>query len=77
MTERFAIYASAVAAEGRIYLVTRKGGTFVLPAQPEFKILAHNVFASDESDFNGSPAISDKRMFLRSNRFLYCIQPTP
>lgn len=74
ITERFAIYASAVAAEGRIYIVTRKSGAFVLPAQPEFKILAHNRFASDESDFNGSPAISGKRLFLRSNRFLYCVQ---
>ncbi len=75
--ERFAIYASAVAADGRIYTVTRKGGTFVLPAKPEFKILAHNRFASDASDFNGSPAISNQRLFLRSNRFLYCIRQAP
>jgi len=77
VTEKFAIYASPVAAEGRIYIVTRKGGTFVLPAQPEFKILAHNRFASDASDFNGSPAISGQRLLLRSNRFLYCVQRMP
>jgi len=74
VVERFAVYASAVAAEGRIYVVTRKGGAFVLPARPEFQILARNQFASDPSYFNGSPAISSQRLFLRSNRFLYCVQ---
>lgn len=77
VVERFAVYASAVAAEGRIYVVTRKGGAFVLPARPEFRILAHNQFASDPSDFNASPAIGNQRLFLRSNRFLYCIQIIP
>jgi outer membrane protein assembly factor BamB len=74
VTERFAIYASAVAAEDRIYIVTRKDGTFVLAAQPEFKVIAHNRLASDSSHFNGSPAVSNRRLFLRSDRFLYCIE---
>jgi outer membrane protein assembly factor BamB len=74
VTGRFAVYASAVAAGGRLYIVTRKSGTFVLPAQPKYEILAHNQFASDDSDFNGSPAISNRRMLLRSNRSLYCIE---
>ena len=77
VTEKFAIYASAVAAEGRLYVVTRKDGTFVLAARPEFEILAHNKIASDETDFNGSPAVSKGRLFLRSNRFLYCLSQTP
>ena len=64
ITGRFAIYASAVAAEGRVYIVTRKDGTFVLAARPEFKIIAHNHLASDSSHFNGSPAISNRRLFL-------------
>lgn len=74
---RFAVYASVIEAEGRIYAVTRKGGTFVLPAKLEFKILAHNSFASDDSDFNGSPAVSNSKIFMRSNRFLYCIALKP
>jgi len=69
---RFAVYASVVAAEGRLYAVMRKGGTVVLAAQPEFRILAHNKLASDESDFNGSPAIANGQLFLRSDRYLYC-----
>jgi len=76
VTGRFAIYASAVAAEGRIYVVTRKNGVFVLAAKPEFEIIAHNELPSDDSDFNASPAISNKRMFIRSNRFLYCVKKT-
>jgi outer membrane protein assembly factor BamB len=77
ISQRFAVYASAIAAEGRIYIVTRKDGTFVLPAKPQFEIIARNQFASDDTDFNASPAISNKRLYLRSNRFLYAIQKTP
>ena len=69
-----AFYASVVLADGKLYAVSRRGGTFVLAAKPQFKQLARNRFASDASDFNGSPAVSDGQIFLRSNRFLYCIQ---
>jgi len=48
-------------------------GTFVLAAKPQFEQRAHNQFQSDDSDFNATPAISDGRLFLRSNRFLYCV----
>ena len=75
ITQRFAIYGSVVAAEGRLYVVTRKDGTFVLAAKPQYQIVAHNQFASDDSDFNASPAVSNKCLFLRSNRFLYCVRP--
>ena len=67
-------YASVVFADGKLYAVSRKSGTFVLAAKPEFEQLAHNQFASDESDFNGSPAISNRQLFLRSNKYLYCIE---
>ena len=67
-------YASVVLIGERLYAVSRKGGTFVLSAKPKFEQLAHNRFQSDESDFNASPAISNGQMFLRSNRFLYCVE---
>jgi outer membrane protein assembly factor BamB len=67
-------YASVVLVDERLYAVSRTNGTFVLAAEQQFKQLAHNQFESDGSDFHGSPAISDGRIFLRSNRFLYCIQ---
>lgn len=67
------VYASPVVASGKIYVPTRWSGVLVLAAQPEFKVLAQNRFAGDESDFNATPAISDGQLFLRSNRFLYCV----
>ena len=73
-SERFPAqpYASATAGDGKIYIVTRNGGTYVLAATPELTELAHNTF-KDRSTFNASPAISDGQIFLRSDRFLYCI----
>lgn len=70
-------YASVVLAGDKLICVSRKGGTFVLAAKPEFEQLAHNRFASDHTDFNASPAISDGQIFLRSNRCLYCIESSP
>jgi outer membrane protein assembly factor BamB len=66
------IYASPVLAEGRLYFVTRNRGTFIIAAQPEFKLLAQNP-PLDAGAFNGSPAVSDGQIFLRSERALYCI----
>jgi outer membrane protein assembly factor BamB len=65
-------YASTVAADGKLYVVFRQGGAVVLPAKPEFKVLSRNRF-SDRSIFDGSPAVSADRIFLRSDQFLYCI----
>lgn len=70
-------YASIVLAGDRLYAVSRTSGTFVLAAKPKFEQLAHNQFASDETDFNASPAISRGQIFLRSNRSLYCIGDSP
>jgi hypothetical protein len=67
------VYASALAAGGKIYAVTRHHGTFVIAAKPTFEVLAHNVFKSDESDFNASPAVSSGRLLLRSDQPLYCV----
>lgn len=67
------VYASPVLATGRLYVVTRANGTYVLAAKPELEVLAQNRFASDESDFNATPAVSAGRMVLRSNRRLYCV----
>jgi outer membrane protein assembly factor BamB len=67
-------YASVVLADERLYAVSRRGGTYVLAAKPEFEMLARNKFTSDDTDFNASPAISDGQILLRSNQFLYCVE---
>lgn len=66
-------YASAVAADDKIYIPSRTSGVFVLAADSEFKLLACNSFEGDESRFDGTPAISDGQIFLRSNKYLYCV----
>lgn len=66
-------YASAVLGKGHYFAVSRRGGTFVIEAAPEFKLTASNSLA-DDTDFNGTPALVGNELFLRSNRALYCIQ---
>ena len=70
-------YASPVHANGQLYAVSRRNGTFVFEAKPEFKLVAHNQLTDDDSDFNATPAVVDRQLFLRSNRTLYCIEAVP
>jgi outer membrane protein assembly factor BamB len=66
------IYASLVAADGKVYGVTRLDGTVVLALQPELKILARN-YLDDDTVFNATPAIVDGQLLIRSDKALYCI----
>jgi hypothetical protein len=66
-------YASPVLADGKIFAVSRYNGTFVFAAKPEFKLIGQNKL-EDQSQFNATPAVSGKQIFLRSDRFLYCIE---
>ena len=66
-------YASPVVVAGKIISVSRNAGAFVLEAKSKFKQLAQNTFASDRSVFNASPAVSNNRLFLRSDTHLYCV----
>ena len=70
-------YASAVSADGLVYAVSRQNGTFVFEAKPEFKLVGQNRISGDDSQFNATPAIADRQLFLRSNRALYCIETAP
>ena len=66
-------YASALAADGKIYNVTRSSGTFVLAAKPEFEQLAVNVLDPDRSICNASPVVAGRQLLLRTNQSLYCV----
>lgn len=66
-------YVSPVIADGKLYQFTKNGGCYVIDANPEFKLLASNQMAEDGTEFNSTPAISGGRLFVRSNRHLYCI----
>ena len=66
-------YASVVLIKDKLYAVSRFGGTYVLEATPKLTQVAHNRL-SDESEFSGSPAVSDGQLILRSDKYLYCIE---
>lgn len=68
------MYASPVAADGRIYFVGRDGTTTVIRAGREFEVLATNRL---NAPVDASPAIAGNRLYLRSTSGLYCISPTP
>lgn len=67
------IWSTPVLADGKMYFVSQHNGTFVIAAKPKFELLAHNVFAEDDSRVNASPAVSDGQLLLRTDRALYCI----
>lgn len=67
-------YASAVLAGGNVYAVSRRNGTFVIAAKSQVQLVAQNTFASDPTQFNATPAVSGRQLFLRSDKFLHCVE---
>ena len=65
-------YCSPVSADGKIYQFTKTGTCYVIDAKPEFNVLAVNSL-NDGSEFNSTPAISEGKIYVRSNKHLYCI----
>jgi outer membrane protein assembly factor BamB len=77
-TERFApsgtrIYALPLVANDKLYVITRKQGTYVFGLGDTYELIAHNVIAGDASRFNASPAVYANHLYLRSDNALYCI----
>ncbi len=66
------VYASPTIINGRAYIVTRRSGTFVVDLSDKPQVIAENKL-DDDTDFNASPAVTDGKLLLRSNRALYCI----
>jgi outer membrane protein assembly factor BamB len=64
------IYASPVAAAGRVYLLGRDGNAMVLASGRKLEVLAKN---SLDDGFDASPVLSGKEMYLRGYRYLYKI----
>ncbi|MHB8898782.1 MAG: outer membrane protein assembly factor BamB family protein [Thermoguttaceae bacterium] len=67
------IYASILAADGKLYGLSREDGTYVLAAGPEFKQLAVNTLGDDSSRANACPIVSDGQILLRTDKAIYCI----
>jgi outer membrane protein assembly factor BamB len=64
------LYASPVAAAGRIYLVDRDGTTVVLRDSAKLEVLAVNKL---NDPIDASPALVGREMFLRSRGAVYCV----
>jgi outer membrane protein assembly factor BamB len=64
------VFASPVAAAGRLYIVGQQGTTAVLKAGPSFDVLATNTL---DDRFDASPALVDGDIYLRGYKKLYCI----
>jgi outer membrane protein assembly factor BamB len=64
------IYASPVAAAGRIYFTGRDGTTVVIRAGDQLEVLATNRI---DDPMDASAAIVGKELFLRGKRYLYCL----
>ncbi len=63
-------YASPVGAADRVYVVSRGGKTAVVSHGPTFGLLATNTL---DDDFAASPAIAGDAIYLRGDKYLYCI----
>ena len=64
------VYASPVAVDGRVYVLSREGVMMVLEAGPTLKVLATNKLADG---FDASPALVGDEMYLRGQKYLYRI----
>ncbi|MCI0460534.1 MAG: PQQ-like beta-propeller repeat protein [Gemmataceae bacterium] len=65
------VYASPVGAAGRVYVTSRDGVTQVLShGEPIPRMLAVNRL---DDSFSASAALVGRELFLRGERFLYCI----
>jgi outer membrane protein assembly factor BamB len=63
-------FASPVAGDGKVYMVSETGETFVLQAGRAPRVLARNDLGER---FIASPAISQGQLFLRSDRTLFAV----
>ncbi len=62
--------ASAVAADGKLYYTGEEGDVFVVQAGPTADLLATN---SMNEVCMATPAISDGRLFIRTQHHVYCV----
>lgn len=65
-------YASGVAGDGKLYLTNEAGTTYVIQSGGAFELVGEN---SLEEETLASPALSGRRLFLRTRQHLYCIAP--
>jgi outer membrane protein assembly factor BamB len=63
-------YASPIAVPGRVYFVDRSGTTIIVKSGEALDIIAVNKL---DDAIDASPVAVGKQLFLRGEKFLYCI----
>ena len=64
-------YASPIIADGKVYFLDRDGIMHIVNADAQFKLIAESSLG-EATDC--SPAFSDKHIFIRGKKNLYCIK---
>jgi outer membrane protein assembly factor BamB len=76
LPEGRAFTASPWAYNGLVFCANEYGETFVVRAGPKFELLRTNLLSEDDMVM-ASPAIAGGRVFLRTDRRLYCLENAP
>lgn len=69
-TDKAGFCASPVSAEGRIYFLSEGGETTVIAAGSEFRVLSRNPLGEK---CQASPAVASGRIYIRTDKNLFCI----
>jgi outer membrane protein assembly factor BamB len=64
------VFASPVAAAGKIFIVGREGTTVVIKPGPTLQVIAANKL---DDHFDASPALVEREIYLRGVKYLYSI----
>jgi outer membrane protein assembly factor BamB len=62
-------FASPIAGEGKVYMVSEEGKVTVLRAGGEWEILQVNDLGEN---VNATPAVVDSKLYIRTHQALYC-----
>ena len=66
-------YPSPVVAGNKLYQLTGSGDVIVVKLGADFELVGINRLEGDGSRFVATPAVSAGDLFIRSNKFLYCV----
>lgn len=66
-------YPSPIVVGNRMFYLNGSGQMFVFDLEDDVEQISVNRVTTDKEDFRGTPAVSDSRMILRSEKYLYCV----
>jgi hypothetical protein len=65
------VYASPILAGEYLYYISREGKVLVVKVGPKYE-LVYETDLRDGGVFNASPAAVERRLYIRSDGWLYC-----